>query len=272
MANAKNFDKASGIFFFSGFMLSKLQYLPFPLASAIFRIVSLGSYLLAYGSWFTANLLHPGHKEREDKWYGFAKIKEQFLFSSLIGFAATVLSVVAIALPIFFLPAAWLFLLGNLIWTIGEYHKLNNPPTDDADFSKTRQQSYFTYAATTTTISLITALAATLMLIFPPAAIPITIFSLLVCVGLGAFAFQHWLDSSFGDHEASQAPSSHNKMGQELAPSPSAKKTHEPAPYHGKNPLATSTAKESKHEIKLQPSPQLADDADLDGHSPCSAL
>ncbi len=269
MANAKYFDKASGIFFFSGFMLSKLQYLPFPVVSAIFRFISLSSYLLAYGSWFIANLLHPGHQEREDKWYGFAKIKEQFLFSSLIGFIATVLSVVAITVPVLFPPAAWLFMFGNLIWTIGEYHKLNNPPIDDADFSRTRQQSYFAYAATTTTISLITAAAATLMLIFPPAAIPITIFSLLICVGLGVLAFEHWLDSSFGAHKPSPAPSSHKKMGNELAPSLSAENTHSPAPYHGKAPLATSTAKESKRRIEMQP---LADDADLDGHRLCSTL
>lgn len=272
MANAKYFDKASGIFFFSGFMLSKLQYLPFPVVSAIFRFVSLSSYLMAYGSWFIANLLHPGHQEREDKWYGFAKIKEQFLFSSLIGFIATILSVVAITVPVLFPPAAWLFMLGNLIWTIGEYHKLNNPPADDADFSQTRQQSYFAYAATSTAISLITALAATLILIFPPAAIPITIFSLLICVGLGALAFEHWLDSSFGAHKPSQAPSSHQKMVNELAPSLSAENTHSPVPYHGKALLTTSTTKESKHKIEMLPLPQLSDDANLDGHRLSSAL
>lgn len=272
MANAKHFDKASGIFFFSGFMLSKFQYLPFPLASAIFRFTSLGSYLLAYGSWFLANLLHSGHQEREDKWYGFAKIKEQFLFSSLLGFIATILSVVAVVLPVLFPPAAWLFLLGNLIWAIGEYHKLNNPPADDADFSQTRQQAYFAYAATTTAISLVTAVAATLMLIFPPAAIPITIFSLLICVGLGALALEHWMDSSFGAHEPSQAPSSHNKMAKELSPTLSAENIHSQAPYQGKSPLTTSTTKEEKHKIERAPLSQLADDADLDGHGLSSAL
>lgn len=93
--------KTSGIFFL-GFLLSKLQYLPFPLVSAIFRFLSLGIYSLAYGSWSIACLLHPDHKEHHHKWYGFAQIKEQFLFSSFIGLIATGLSVAAVLYPFSF--------------------------------------------------------------------------------------------------------------------------------------------------------------------------
>lgn len=124
MTVAQKLDKASGIFFFAGFLLSKLQYIPFPLASAIFRFISLGIYSLAYLCWLTASLLHPDHPVNYRKWYGFAQIKEQFLLSSFVGLTATVLSVAAVFVPVLFPPAAWLFLIGNAIWAIGEYHKL----------------------------------------------------------------------------------------------------------------------------------------------------
>lgn len=200
MTVEKILSKSSGGLFFSGFMLSKLQYLPFPVVSAAFRFISLGLYLLGYISWFVASLLQPDHKHHHDKWYGFAKIKEQFLLSSCIGFIGAILSVVAVFIPILFPPAAFIFFLGNIIWTIGEFHKLKNPPGHDEHFSSTQQKSYVHYAVTTTAISLITAVAATLMVIFPAMTLTITIFSLLVCVGLGALAFEFWLDTNFGKH------------------------------------------------------------------------
>lgn len=230
MTVAQKLDKASGIFFFSGFLLSKLQYIPFPLVSAIFRFVSLGVYLLAYLSWLTACLLHPDHEEHYRKWYGFAQIKEQFLLSSLVGLIATVISVAAVFIPALFPPAAWLFLLGNIIWTIGEYHKLKNPPAQDDNFSYSKQKTYLSYAATTCAITLVTAIAATLMFFFPPLAIPITIFSLVVCVGLGALAFEFWLNSAFGDHKPTPTPESYAQMSDTLGPSPALELSDTPEP------------------------------------------
>lgn len=230
MTVAQKLDKASGIFFFAGFLLSKLQYLPFPLVSAIFRFVSLGVYSLAYLSWLTASLLHPDHKEHFRKWYGFAQIKTQFFLSSFIGLTATIISVAAVFIPALFPPAAWLFLIGNAIWAIGEYHRLKNPPLGDDNFSSTRQKSYVSYAATTTAISLIAAIAATLIVCFPPMAIPITIFSLLICVGLGALAFEFWLNCNLGKHEPDQVPDSYNEMTEILGPSLSSEPSTEPKP------------------------------------------
>ncbi|CAM2895375.1 Uncharacterised protein [Legionella steigerwaltii] len=219
MTVAQKLDKASGIFFFAGFLLSKLQYIPHPLASAIFRFVSLGIYLFAYLSWLTACLLHPDHKELYRKWYGFAQIKEQFFLASLIGFGATILSVAAVFIPALFPPAAWLFLIGNILWAIGEHHKLKNPPQDDPSFSYPKQQAYLFYARTSCVISLVTAIAATFIFVFPPAAIPITIFSLVICAGLGALAFEFWLNSTFGDHKPTLVPGSYAQMGDTLGPS-----------------------------------------------------
>lgn len=230
MTVAQKLDKASGILFFAGFLLSKLQYLPFPIVSAVFRFVSLGIYLLAYLSWLTASILHPDHKEHYLKWYGFAQIKEQFFYSSFIGLGATILSVAAVFIPALFPPAAWLFFLGNLVWTVGEYHKLRNPLDKNASYSK--QSAYCGYATTSSAISFVTAISATLIFIFPPMAIPITIFSLIVCVGLGALAFEFWLNSSFGDHKPATGPGpgSYVQMGDTLGPSPSPEHADTPEP------------------------------------------
>lgn len=233
MNNARKLDKASGIFFFSGFMLSKLQYVPFPIAAGFFRFFSLGLYFGGYVLWFAASLLQPEHKKDYNQWYGFAKIKEQFAVSSLVGLTATVLSIVAVFIPIIFPPAAWLFLIGNIIWTIGEYHKLKNPPLEDLTYSHTQQKAYLSYALTTTVISLITAIAATLIVVFPLASVPITVFSLLLCVGLGALAFEYWLNSNFGDHKPGTTAQSYFEMADMLDNEPRPEPAPECAPYHG---------------------------------------
>ncbi|KTD73170.1 hypothetical protein [Legionella tucsonensis] len=250
MTIAKKLDKASGIFFFTGFLLSKLQYIPFPLASAIFRFVSLGIYSLAYLSWLTASLLHRDHPVNYRKWYGFAQVKEQFLLSSFVGFTATVLSVAAVFIPVLFPPAAWLFLIGNAIWAIGEYHKFKNPPTDDANYSSTRQKNYVSYAVTSTSISLVAAIAATLIFVFPPMAIPITIFSLIICAGLGALAFEFWLNCTFGNHKPDQIPESYTEIGDSLGLSVTQEPSNSPEPGCF-NCLFPKPIKKSSNLIKL---------------------
>jgi hypothetical protein len=230
MALAKKLEKASGLLFFAGFFLSKFQYVSFMELSAIFRVVSLAMYFMAYGLWFTANLLHPDHKTQRNKWYGFAQIKEQFLFSSFIGLVATLLSLAAIALPVLLPPAAILFLIGNVLWTIGEYHKLKNRPHNDPQFSHTRQRDYLTYAMTTTTISLISAVAAILIFAFPPITIPVTIFSVLLSVGLGLFAFEFFLKSNFGKHKTTPVLDSYSQMTENLGPSLTPEPNNSPEP------------------------------------------
>lgn len=245
MTIAQKLDKASGVFFFTGFLLSKLQYIPFPLASAIFRFVSLGIYSLAYLSWLTASLLHPDHPVNYRKWYGFAQIKEQFLLSSFVGLTATIISVAAVFIPALFPPAAWLFLIGNAIWAIGEYHKFKNPPKEDANYSSARQKSYVSYAVTSTSISLVAAVAATLIFFFPPMAIPITIFSLIICAGLGALAFEFWLNCTFGNHKPDQTPESYTEMGDSLGPSISEEPSNSPEPGYFNCLFPKSTKKSS---------------------------
>lgn len=234
MTVAQKLEKTSGIFFFLGFLLSKLQYLPFPLVSAIFRFLSLGIYSLAYGSWSIACLLHPDHKEHHHKWYGFAQIKEQFLFSSFIGLIATGLSIAAVFVPVLFPPAAWLFLIGNVLWTIGEYHKLKNPPQNNEDVSYTQQKNYFYYAITSCAISLVSAVAATLIVAFPPLMIPITIFSILLYIGLGALAFEYWLHSKSAENTQS-IKGSYNQMNDSFGPTASPKQENSLEPRFTKS-------------------------------------
>lgn len=230
-------EKASGPLFFVGFMVSKLQYLPFAAAAAAFRFISLGIYLAAYSAWFAASYKQKEHERAHDQWYGFAKIKEQFLFSSFIGFIATVMSVGAVFVPALFPPAAWLFVLGNIIWSIAEYHKLHNPPADKK-FSYAQQEAYMSYAASTAAISFVTASSATIMFFFPPIAIPVTVFSLLLCAGLSTLAFEYWLNSSFGDHEPAPVPSSYNLMNADLGLKSSLENTFDntPVPSPAQNP------------------------------------
>lgn len=259
MSTTQRLDTASGVFFFSGFMLAKLQYIPVSLVATAFRFLSLAMYLAAYSLWFASTLLKPSQEEQKDKWYGFAKIKEQFLLSSFIGFTATVLSIAAIFVPVLFPIAAWLFLLGNTVWAIGEYHKLKNPPVDDENFSYSRQKSYMSYAAVTSSMSLVTALAATLMLVFPPLTVPITLFSLLITIGLGVLAFEYWLDFNFGNHQPAPKSNSYCEMEESLGSSISHDNDLSPAPQHTKGLFSTLSSPQAK--IKLTPLSSINEDS-----------
>jgi hypothetical protein len=282
MSKAKYLENASGACFFSGFMLSKLQYLPFPIIAAILRFVSLGIYLIGYIMWFIACLLQPEYKRKGAKWYGFAMLKDQLLFSSLIGFIATIISLIAIPIPFLFPAAAWLYTLGNALWAIGEYHKLHNPPEEDKQFSYKKQNAYFKYSVTMTLISLVTAIASSLIIALPLATIPITVFSACICVGLGAFAFENWLEATFGEHKTgsnsknhiktttNEAPPPENipKPESELKPDPKSESEPEsepepePAPYHGKSLFPSEISLKCKTEIKNNPPSDLLNNAD----------
>ena len=234
MPNTKYLEKSSGPLFFTGFIASKLQYVPFAAAAAAFRFISLGLYLIAYSFWFAASYNQPEHERADKEWYGFAQIKEQFLFSSLTGFIATVVSVAAIFVPALFPPAAWLFVLGNAFWTIGEYHKLNNPPKDQ-DFSYSQQEAYTSYALSTSIISVISAISATIMFVFPPITMPLSIFTILVCAGFGVLACEYLLDYNFGDHPTTFT-SSADAMEKGLGAGVSPQNDHTPSqePVHTK--------------------------------------
>lgn len=205
---SQKLHKTSGILFFLAFMLSTLQYIPNFYIAGIFRMIPLLAYLVAYGVWFASNLLLKGHEKKPHAWYGFAQIQKQYLFSSIAGMAATILSIVGLFVPICFPIATAVFFLANALLAIGEYHKLNNPP-NEKDFSYTKQKSLVYLTGITALISLVTCVSATLIFIFPTIAIPLTIFSLLISIGLGLWALEYRLDSIFGKHQLGKEPREH---------------------------------------------------------------
>ena len=212
MSHARRLDKASTYFFSTALVLSKLQYIPNAMATFVLKLSSLSLYLIGYALWFSASLLRGDHKRHNPNWYGFAQHKIQASFASITGFIATGLSIAAAFVPVLFPPAAWLYVVSNIIWTIAEYHKLNNPPKDTEHFSYSRQRAYLSYTITITTMSVVTAVAATLILVFPPIAIPATIISVIISIGLGILAFEYWMDSTHGDHKETLVSGSYYEM------------------------------------------------------------
>lgn len=240
MANtAPWFNKASGIFFLTGFFTSKLQFLPDPMVAGVFRFLSLGLYLGGYSTWFLGSAADEGYKNQLNKWYGFAQLKNQYMISSLLGFAATVISIAAVFVPALFPPAAWLYAVANAIWAISEYHKSKNPPPKEMDpnYNQSQQEDYHGYAISITAISVVTAIAATLIAVFPLAAVPITIFSLLIGGGLGVLAGEFWFNATFDKHKPdapdnSMKPADLEANNSNQAPSSKLQRSPDQNPVH----------------------------------------
>lgn len=231
MSTNTSLNKVTTFFFGAGFVFLKLQQLPIPVFSLVVKIIAFVLYLIAYSLWLIRTILDPDEKTTHDKWYNFAQLKEQFRLSALVGMLGCVLSILGVFFPVFLLPAAWLFLIGNTIWTIGEYHKINNPPTHDELYSQSHQSAYLSYAVLITTMTLITTLATTLIFIFPAISVPLLICSSLICLGLGLLAWKHWIEANFGEHPPNQVViQSYEQMNYLLGPSHSVRHEHTQIP------------------------------------------
>ena len=68
---ASYLNNASSFFFFSGFVIGKLQNLPIPVVSTILSATSTLCYLLGYGLWFLTSRFYPGQEIDRTKWHGF---------------------------------------------------------------------------------------------------------------------------------------------------------------------------------------------------------
>ena len=236
MSTASNLGKASGFFFISGFVTAKAQNLPIPVLSSALNIISLLFYITGYALWFIGSHFYPEHAIEKDEWYGFAQFKEQYLFAATLGLIATSFSVAAFFAPPLLIPATWLFLASNILWTTGEYHKLSSPPLNDENYSHSYQKVYSSYATTMTSISAVTALAATLSFLFPPIALSVIILSTIINVGLGALVAELWLNHTFGGHKPTPIiQSSHNQMNNALGPKVIYEEINSPAPFHDYN-------------------------------------
>lgn len=240
----------SGFFFFSGFVIAKIQYIPIIMVSSALTIISHLLYMLGYACWFLSSHLFPNHTPKKNEWYGFAQFKEQYLFAATLGFIATSFSIAALFAPVLLIPAAWIFLGGNFMWASGEYHKLNNPPPYDKNYSHSQQNAYFAYSVTITSMTVVAAINTTLVFIFPPIAVPMFIITTVIGVGLNALALEIWLNFTFGNHKPTPVQTSHDQMNQTLGPKVLPEESDSLAPYHDNDLLKSSKP------IPPQPEPQ----------------
>ncbi len=245
----KILDKVSSYSFLLGLVASKIQYLPITLATPFLNLISLCLYLSGYSLWFVASHFYPDHYPKFTEWYGFAQFKEQNSYAAFLGIAAALVSIAAIALPILAIPAVWMFFASNVLWTVGEYHKLKNPPPDE-NYSESYQKSYLSYALAMTAMGLVGALAATAIFFFPLLTIPALAISGLMSIALGVVAVEYWLDYTFGDHKKTPvSAASYNKMTNGLGPSIELEEIASPAPYHNQK-LLEKTKPSHEHEIE----------------------
>ncbi|HRD68610.1 MAG TPA: hypothetical protein PK657_00550 [Legionella sp.] len=201
MIKSKKLSNASSYFFFSGFIVSKIRFLPFVVVTPILTLVSLLLNCIGYTIWFISSHFQQEHERDETKWYGFAQFKDQHLLAASLGLMATTLSIISIVLPLIFIPAVWLFFASNVVWCTGEYHKWKNPPQDDENYSATRQEKYFAYTRAMAMTALINAISSTLIIMFPPLSIPLLIGATLLCLGPVLLAAENWMEFKFGNHK-----------------------------------------------------------------------
>lgn len=221
---AARLDRISGYFFTAGFFISRARILPIALLNAVLNIVSLLSYLVGYVAWFAATLLYPNHPRKRDAWYGFAEFKDQFQVASILGTAATI---ICLTYPPLLLPALWLFATSNFLWIVGEYHRKENPPPYDPNFSTPRQETYLKYAYLMTSISLLTAAASTTAMCFPLAAPMVLLSSTVIGTVMTVIAFNYWRQSAYGEYKPDRVRHSYAHLAEGLDFSLAARPQHE---------------------------------------------
>lgn len=206
-----------GSFFFAAFISAKVKYLPLIGISPWFHIASLICNFIGHSLEYLGSRIEPNHNKHLDEWYGFLEFKEQYGAAATLGIIATVLGIVALYFPPLIIASTWVFLIGNCIKSVGEYHKYKSPPQDDPDYSHKQQKALLNYALTTCVLSLIGAVAVTLIFVFPPYTLFIVIFTTLLGIGFGALSVEFWLESYFAIQEHESEISSYQTMHAELA-------------------------------------------------------
>ncbi|HAU1181542.1 TPA: hypothetical protein JBI17_02090 [Legionella pneumophila] len=254
VSNDTKLNNASNYFFISGFVISKIKYLPIAVVSSALNLISLLFYLVGYSLWFIASHFYPSQDKKMQEWYEFAQFKEQFLYAAALGLVATSISMMAIFSPIMLVLSGWLFFGSNIVWTIGEYNKLNNPPSHEENFSKDSQNAYVSYALSISLIGFITAVSTTIAFFIPVMTIPLLIVTTIVCIGVGALAFEYWIESKFGDAQPDiTIDESYKQMSNDFGKKITLEPNPTPEPYHGTRPLHFTP-----HDVKMrEPSPDL---------------
>lgn len=184
-----------GFFFFVGFALSKVKYIPLPFVSPWFQAVASICYFIGHSLEYRGGLLEIDQEKDKGKWYGFLSFKEQYSLAAAIGMIASLLGIVAAFYVPLLVAGTWLFLIGNMVKVVGEYHKYFNPPVNDKDYSPIRQRALLDFAITNAVLSVVVAVAITLIFVFPPLTFAILGITGFLGICIGALAFKYWLIS-----------------------------------------------------------------------------
>lgn len=201
MSHARRLNKASNTLFFTALILAKLRVLPVVLFASISYVASLFISLTGYLLWIISSHLYPDQKALDNRWYGFSQVKHQNKAAGVIGAIAIIFCIAATIVPTLLIPGFWLLLASNVFWCISHYHKLKNPPKYDNEFSSSRQKAYIKYAMTMTAMSVLNALAATIVVIFPLLAPVVFTFSIAFSCILSLIAFNFWVDCNITPHQ-----------------------------------------------------------------------
>lgn len=193
--HVKTLDSISGRLFLVGLLAGRLKNIPNFMLSSILNIISLSAYLVGYLVWYLTTFFYPEHQRKRESWYGFAQFKEQLQAAALLGILATMFCLIS---PALIIPAAWIYTISNTLWSMGEYHKMTRPATEDLSYSSRRQGLYLRYALLASASGIVTTIAATITFFYPLAALGIFIASTTISVSLMAVATYYWGKCVFG--------------------------------------------------------------------------
>lgn len=240
-------DSISGYLFLTGAISARLKSIPIFLVAAIFNLSSVFAYLIGYVLWYVAAFLYPDHPRQRDSWYGFAQFKEQYQMAALLGTMATIGTILCLISPTLIVPTAWLYALSNLIWSIGEYHKKENPPLDNEEYSSVKQALYFRYTLTVAMNSVLAAISATAIFLLPSATFIIVTTATVIGFGI-AIASAYYLGKFYlGNHPPEKIPHTYqrlsNQLSFELEQSPKPDNTHKKEPRIVHSPITVTQVK-----------------------------
>lgn len=228
MITKNKFDLASGAAFFLGAVAHILRHIPVPGMILFGRLIAGILYGFGYALWLHATETYPEQPRKKQVWYGFAESNFQQKIAASIGVCAAISLILGCIFPVAVLIASWLFALTNTIWLISTLHQKNNLRLEDSRDSRAAKKYYYYYALCFTLASIVNAVAATLVFVFPPAAPLILLIgffagSLPMLIGVQyffkAFTQEQQNDPSIVDPlEQDILPTNSEKMSRGLAP------------------------------------------------------
>jgi hypothetical protein len=223
MRHADRLDEISGRLFLLGFITTKLKNIPIVFLAVALNIISLTSYLIGYAAWTIATFFYPNHPHKQGHWYSFAQFKDQFKIAALLG---TIASAMCIMTPTLAVPIAWLYMMSNLIWIFGEYHKKEHPNPNDLLYSDAKQTIYLKFASLVTCGSTFAAIVTTTLILIPEAAFFLIPFSTAIGSLITLGALYYWGKYAFGTFTPNnKSNNSYVELTHQLSSYPSTSKT-----------------------------------------------